>query len=120
MISVSGQGGQMSEKTYVNAGTIRWITEIRDGGATLVLDDGSQWRLDESDAHAGLDWKKTALVMVEARKAPAAGHVLSAADDRRIAVEYLGLASWTGEPVPSGEGRSRSGTPDPSTTSADG
>ena len=87
----------MQDQHYVNAGTIRWIMDIRDEGGTVVLDDGSQWKLDEAARKAEIDWKKTMLVMIEGLGTSTAGYMLSASDDRRIPVEYLGLASWSDE-----------------------
>lgn len=51
------------ESNYPNLGSTRWIVEIEFDDRRVVLDDGSQWRVDSYDVARG--WSKTTMVTVE-------------------------------------------------------
>jgi hypothetical protein len=77
---------------YPNTGTTRWIVRNDvDRGSTVVLDDGSSWKILESNQEIARSWPKTKHVTVT--RAFEGGYILSTEDEQAVYAVYRGFAT---------------------------
>jgi hypothetical protein len=73
---------------YPNSGTTRWIVRNLARGETVVLDDGSKWRVGPTSRDVAGSWPKTTHVTV--RRLETGEYVLGA-NERSVRAVYCGF-----------------------------
>lgn len=77
---------------YPNLGSTRWIVASEGDGATLTLDDGSLWLVEETEIDIVRRWSKTQTVVVGGSRYLEASYDLRSTDEGdEVRAHYLGF-----------------------------
>jgi hypothetical protein len=58
------KAGVKTEIAYPGVGSGHWVSEVKSGGSTILLNDWSEWEINSSSRHLVADWLPTTQITV--------------------------------------------------------